>query len=157
MIYFPAIKMSKEAIEQNLGLKTTFWQTVRNKTRHFISRLAPPIKKKSYLSNSLIWLFIFLIALNVLLQNELIRSNLSLFPQKVPLLTFYISLEKRLLPTELVVYIPFLSIIIATTSLFIAGAGYKRFKNLSIIMTFFTTASIAVITMATIKLVAAYI
>lgn len=146
--------MSKEP---KLAIEQSFGSSIKNRFKGNLNSLSNPVKKKGFFAQSIIWFFIFIAIINIVVQNDLIASYFDIFPQKIPLLKSYVSLELRLISREHISLIPYISTFFAVSSILFASFSYKNYKTVAILTTLFSAISTSIITISVAKLIQMYI
>lgn len=111
---------------------------------------------KRYFRDPAIWFFISLSITGILVQATLIQTFYSTLPRLVPLLQLYIPLEQRLITKQYLVALPIGSILVAFIAVYLSSKLFSQNKQLSTLMFFYATISIAMTTFTLIKLLSFY-
>jgi hypothetical protein len=151
--------MSKKDIKKDpqlkLSLKESFFSGIATyKNRFELFRAKWDIKR--YTKSNWVW-FTIIISLSLLVtQIYTILEDFSSLPTKIPIFQIYIDAQKTLAKKEFIYLIPGISILVIILGILFSNKYYNKERNLANTLLWSMLLSVAVATLALIRLIGLY-
>jgi hypothetical protein len=120
------------------------------------SSLQRYLKVKSFFRNPWMWAIAIFTGTAIALQIYFLQTYLSTLPERIPLLTMYLSLEDRLFPRNYLIALPAICVILIFIACVAATKTYYINKLLAIFTMLLALIGSSFITYSLIKIIAAY-
>lgn len=120
---------------------------------YFISKY---LEIKSYFRNPWVWCFIILTITTIVIQAYYLKTNLDTLPDKIPLLTMYHNLERRLFDKAYLITLPVTSGLLLLVSIITGTRVFYTNKLLSIFTLLLCLIASSVLTYALVKIISFY-